>query len=160
MARRKKTVIPKIMRPEWIGPRAIAPDLIEAMLESRWFYQQTAAALGFPDHCPKLRCRRRHACVSYRLAADYCAEPMKLYPACIRNLEAVKLIHASVETIRIEAEGGGDDSDDEVDKTAFAAASDSFRRARLATEAAEKAAAEKAKKEARFMWWLWKKKRK
>ncbi len=159
MARRKKTVIPKIMRPEWIGPRAIAPDLIEAMLQTRWFFHQTATALGFPDHCHQLRCRRRHACVSYRLAADYFAEPMKLYPACIRNVEAVKLIHASVETIRIEAEGGGDDSDDEVDKTAFAVACDSFRRARLATEAAEKAAAEKAKREAQVRWWLWKKRK-
>ncbi|SOC85563.1 hypothetical protein SAMN05421890_4068 [Ensifer adhaerens] len=151
--------MPEIMRPEWIGPRAIAPDLIEAMLETRWFYQQTAAALGLPDHCPKLRCRRRHACVSYQLAADYCAEPIKLYPACIRNIEAVKLIHASVETIRVKAEEGGDDSDDEVDKAVFAVASDSFRRSRLAAEAAERAAAEKAKIEARSMWWLWKKRK-
>lgn len=147
MARRRKRIMPEIMREEWFGPRDVAPDMIEAMLEIRWFYQQTASALGFPDHCPRLRCRRRHNCVSYKLAADYCAEPIKLYPACVRNREAIRLIQSSLDTIRQNSGVSGED-DDEVDEAAFAAAGDGFRRARLAAQAAEKAAAEKAKREA------------
>ena len=151
--------MPKIMRTEWIGPLEVDAETIEAMMENRWFFQQTADALGLPDHCPKLRCRRRHACVSFTPAADYCAEPMKLYPPCIRNADAVRLMHRSVEAITAKAEQVGAHADDEVFLQAFIAASDSFRRARLAAEAAEKAAAEKAKREAQVMWWLWKKRK-
>ncbi len=159
MAGRKRKTTPDIMRREWIGPLEVDDETIEAMMENRWFFQQTADALGLPDYCPKLRCRRRHACVSFTPAADYCAEPIKLYPACIRNVDAVRLIQKSVEAINAKAEEVGADADDEVFLQAFLAASDSFRRARLATEAAEKAAAEKAKKEAQFRWWLWKKRK-
>ncbi len=151
--------MPDIMRRGWIRPLEVDDETIEAMFLNRWFYQQTADALGLPDHCPKLRCRRRHACVSFTPAADYCAEPIKLYPACIRNVDAVRLIQKSVEAINAKAEEVGTDADDEVFLQAFLAASDSFRRARLDTEAAEKAAAEKAKKEAQFRWWLWKKRK-
>ncbi|HZG28183.1 MAG TPA: hypothetical protein VE079_06955 [Ensifer sp.] len=151
--------MPDIMRREWIGPLEVDDETIKAMTVSRWFFQQTSDALGLPGHCPKLRCRRRQACVSFTPAPDYCAEPMKLYPPCIRNADAVRLLHRSLETIAAKAEKLGADADDEVFLQAFVAASDSFRRARLATEAAEKAAAEKAKREAQVMWWLWKKRK-
>ncbi len=151
--------MPDIMRRGWIRPLEVDDETIEAMILNRWFYQQAADALGLPDHCPKLRCRRRHSCVSFTPAAEYCAEPIKLYPACIRNVDAVRLIQKSVEAINAKAEEVGADANDEVFLQAFLAASDSFRRARLATEAAEKAAAEKAKKEAQFRWWLWKKRK-
>jgi hypothetical protein len=159
MARRRKKIIPYIMRREWIGPLEVDAETIEEMMENRWFFQQTADALGLTDHCPKLRCRRRHACVSFTPDADYCAEPLKLYPPCIRNADAVRLIHRSIEAITVKAEEVGAHADGEVFPWAFAEASDSFRRERLATEAAEKAAAEKAKREAQFRWWLWKKRK-
>ncbi|MCD2176038.1 hypothetical protein [Rhizobium sp. C4] len=146
MARRRKKIMPEIMRYEPIKPVAVAPDTIEFMLTHRSFYHQAATALGFSLHCHRHRCRRQHACVTFALHADHSAEPIKLYPACIRNADAARLIQSSLEAIEAATGEVGENVFDPVFRRAFLTACDTFRRARIEAARAEKEAAADAER--------------
>ena len=148
MARRKKQTLPDIMRPAPIKPLAVAPDTIEFMLTHRSFYHQTATALGFPNHCHRHRCRRQHACVTFALHADHGAEPIKLYPACIRNADAARLVQASLDAIGAATGDIGENVFDPAFRRAFLTACDTFRRGWIEAARTEKEATEKAAEDA------------
>lgn len=89
-------MMPAFMRPAPIPQFTPAPDQIENQLMLRWPFHQTAAALGFPTWCPRQRCRRRQACLAFDQHADYAREPLKLYPVCIQNGDAAKIVMTTI----------------------------------------------------------------
>ena len=105
MARRRKRIMPEIMRPVPLEPFTPSDEAIDYQLRYRWFYHQAASALGCSVWCPQLACRRLHACLCYEPDADYRVEPMKLYPACIQNYDAARLLQSALEDIIRRAEG-------------------------------------------------------
>ncbi|HWU62267.1 MAG TPA: hypothetical protein VN112_09630 [Ensifer sp.] len=137
--------MPEIMRPMPLEPFTPSDEAIAYQLRYRWFYHQAATALRCFIWCPQHACRRMHACLSYEPDADFRLEPMKLYPACIRNYDAARLLQSALEDIirRAEAIRPGN-ALDPAHAPVFVKAAREFGRARIEAAKAEKAAAEKA----------------
>lgn len=142
MARRRKRIMPEMMRPVPLEPFTPSDEAIAYQVRYRWYYHQAASALGCFLWCPQHACRRLHACLSYEPDADFRVEPMKLYPACIQNYDAARLLQSALEDIirRAEAIRPGN-AFDPAHALVFVKAAREFSRARIE---AVKAAAEKA----------------
>ncbi len=138
MARRRKRIMPEIMRPVPLEPFTPSDEAIDYQLRYRWFYHQAASALGCSVWCPQQACRRLHTCLSYEPDADYRVEPMKLLPACIQNYDAAGLLQSALADIirRAEAIRPGN-AFDPAHALVFVEAARDFSRAR--TEAAKPA---------------------
>jgi hypothetical protein len=160
MARRKKKIVPDIMRPQPLEPFTPSDAAIDYQLKYRWYYHQAASALDFPLWCPRQHCRRLHACLSFEPHADFRAEPIKLYPVCIRSYDAARLLQSTLSDIikRAEARHPGNAFDPAYAIDFIMAARD-FSRARIEAAKAAKEAAERAARAAQAWSRLWKKKR-